>query len=177
MKNASEERRVKSEELKMKDEDLNTAPEAKHSSFFTRHFHGVQLPPLSGRVGERPLLHSPLTGEIIRFGVVGVIATAIQYLVYWVLIHWINPAISLPIGYVVSFIFNFFASTKFTFRVKANVKHGAGFAFSHIINMTMQVVLLKLFLFLGISEQLAPIPVFCICIPTNFILVRFFLKR
>ena len=158
----NEELKIENEELEMKDEGLPT-PEAKHSLFFILH----------------SLLkkHSLLTGEIIRFGVVGVIATAIQYIVYWVLIHWINPAISLPIGYVVSFIFNFFASTKFTFRVKANVKHGAGFAFSHIINMTMQVVLLKLFLFLGISEQLAPIPVFCICIPTNFILVRFFLKR
>lgn len=158
----NEELKIENKELEMKDEGLPT-PEAKHSIFFFIHSLFKK--------------HSLLTGEIIRFGVVGVIATAIQYLVYWVLIHWINPAISLPIGYVVSFIFNFFASTKFTFRVKANVKHGAGFAFSHIINMTMQVVLLKLFLFLGISEQLAPIPVFCICIPTNFILVRFFLKR
>jgi putative flippase GtrA len=116
-------------------------------------------------------------GEILRFGIVGVIATAIQYFIYWVLIHWINPAVAMPIGYVVSFIFNFLASTKFTFRVKTNAKHGAGFAFSHIINMVLQVVLLKLFIHLGMSEQLAPIPMFCICIPTNFILVRFFLKR
>ncbi|MDY3842871.1 MAG: GtrA family protein, partial [Prevotella sp.] len=30
---------------------------------------------------------------------------------------------------------------------------------------------------LGVSRQLAPIPMFAICVPVNFILVRYFLKR
>ena len=31
------------------------------------------------------------------------------------------------IAYIVSFIFNFIASTRYTFKVKANAKRGAGF--------------------------------------------------
>lgn len=116
-------------------------------------------------------------GEVVRFGVVGVLATAVQYVVYWVLIHWINPTLSLTIGYIVSFLFNFIATTKFTFRVAANARHGAGFAFSHAVNYTLQVALLNAFLWLGVSKQIALIPVFCVCIPVNFLLVRFFLKR
>lgn len=116
-------------------------------------------------------------GEVFRFGVVGVTATALQYGIYWVLIHWLNPNVSMTIGYIISFAFNFIASTHYTFRVKANARHGAGFAFSHVVNYLLQIATLNLFLWLGVSKQLAPIPMFCICVPVNFLLVRFFLKR
>ena len=116
-------------------------------------------------------------GEVLRFGVVGVLATLIQYAVYWVLIHWLNPSLSMTIGYIISFAFNFLASTRYTFRVKANARRGAGFALSHGVNWLLQMLTLNLFLWLGVSKQWAPIPVFCICVPVNFLLVRFFLKR
>lgn len=115
-------------------------------------------------------------GEVIRFGVVGVLATFIQYAVYWVLIRWLNPSVSMTIGYVVSFAFNFLASTRYTFRVKASARRGAGFALSHGVNYLLQMVTLNLLLWLGISKQWAPIPMFCVCVPVNFLLVRFFLK-
>lgn len=115
-------------------------------------------------------------GEVIRFGVVGVLATFIQYAVYWVLIRWLNPSVSMTIGYVVSFAFNFLASTRYTFRVKASARRGAGFALSHGVNYLLQMVTLNLFLWLGISKQWAPIPMFCVCVPVNFLLVRFFMK-
>ena len=116
-------------------------------------------------------------GEVLRFGVVGVLATLIQYAVYWVLIHWLNPSLSMTIGYIISFAFNFLASTRYTFRVKANARLGAGFALSHGVNWLLQMLTLNLFLWLGVSKQWAPIPMFCICVPVNFLLVRFFLKR
>jgi putative flippase GtrA len=116
-------------------------------------------------------------GEVVRFGIVGLLATMLQYGIYWILIHWLSPSLSMTIGYILSFVFNFIASTKFTFRVKANAKHGAGFALSHVVNYLLQMATLNLFLWIGLSKQLAPIPMFCICVPVNFLLVRFFLKR
>ena len=101
-------------------------------------------------------------GEVLRFGVVGVLATLIQYAVYWVLIHWLNPSLSMTIGYIISFAFNFLASTRYTFRVKANARRGAGFALSHGVNWLLQMLTLNLFLWLGVSKQWAPIPMFCI---------------
>ena len=116
-------------------------------------------------------------GELVRFGIVGVAAVLIQYGAYLLLVQFLNHNISMTLGYIISFIFNFIASTHYTFRVKANVKRGAGFAFSHVINYFMQIAMLNVFIWLGISKQLAPIPMFCVCVPVNFILVRFFLKR
>lgn len=131
---------------------------------------------------------TPQLGEIVRFGIVGGTATLLQYGIYWLLIQFISDdaskgdahlwsTVAMTVGYVISFVFNFFASTRFTFRVKANAKRGAGFLFSHIVNYTLQMLTLNLFMWMGIPKQWAPIPMFCICVPINFILVRFFLKR
>lgn len=127
-------------------------------------------------------------GEVVRFAIVGAAATLLQYGIYYGLIQFIGSGVSeadahlwstvaMTVGYVLSFIFNFIASTRFTFRVKANARRGAGFLFSHVVNYTLQMLTLNLFLWLGLSRQVAPIPMFCICVPVNFVLVRFFLKR
>lgn len=116
-------------------------------------------------------------GEIVRFIIVGSSAAAIQYATYLLLIYWLQPLIANTIAYLISFTFNYIAATHYTFRVKSTTKRGAGFVFSHIINYLLQNGCLKLFLWLGFSKQIALIPMFAICVPINFLLVRFFLRK
>lgn len=116
-------------------------------------------------------------GEVVRFGIVGVLATLLQYAIYTVLLLWCSPSLSMTVGYILSFIFNFIASTRFTFKVETNARHGVGFALSHVVNYLLQMATLNFFLWIGVSKTLAPIPMFCICVPVNFVLVRFFLKK
>lgn len=116
-------------------------------------------------------------GEIVRFAVVGSLATAIQYGVYWLLLGVLQPSLAMTVAYAVSFAFNFYASTRYTFRVKASAGHGAGFALSHAVNYMLQMGVLDASIWLGVAKQWAPIPMFVVCVPVNFILVRFFLKR
>lgn len=127
-------------------------------------------------------------GEVLRFGIVGGLATVLQYAIYLAIESLIPDdagkaraqflsSAAMTVGYVISFVFNFFASTRFTFRVKANAKKGAGFAFSHVVNYFLQMLTLNFFMWVGISRQWAPVPMFCVCVPVNFLLVRFFLKR
>nr|WP_314697131.1 GtrA family protein [uncultured Prevotella sp.] len=116
-------------------------------------------------------------GEIVRFIIVGSLAAAIQYGTYLLMLCWIQPLFANTIAYLVSFIFNFIASTRYTFRVKSTKKRGVGFAFSHIINYLLQSVCLQLCLWLGVSKQIALVPMFAICVPINFLLVRFFLRK
>lgn len=115
--------------------------------------------------------------EVLRFALVGIIATALQYACYLMLNGILHPTIANTIAYIVSFIFNYIASTHYTFKVKSTAKKGLGFAFSHLINYTMQTVVLSIALWVGITKDWAMIPVFVICVPTNFILVRYFLKH
>jgi len=115
--------------------------------------------------------------QLLRFGIVGIIATVIHYGIYWIFLKWINPTLAYSIGYAVSFIFNFFLSSYFTFNIRPDIKKGIGFAFSHGINYLLHISLLNLFLYLGLPNTLAPIPVFAIVVPINFILVQTALTR
>ena len=115
--------------------------------------------------------------EVLRFGIVGVAAVFIQYGAYLIIVQWLSPTVANTMAYALSFVFNYLASTRFTFRVKSNVTHGAGFALSHAVNYLLQTLLLNLFIFFGMSKQLAMIPMFAVCVPVNFVLVRYFLRR
>lgn len=114
--------------------------------------------------------------EIIRFGIVGIIATIIHYGIYLALNLIIVSWIAYSIGYGISFLGNFYLSNRFTFRTKPTFKKGIGFGLSHFINYLLQVILLSIFIKLGIPDKYAPIPVFCIAVPVNFLMVRFVLK-
>lgn len=114
--------------------------------------------------------------EQIRFIIVGVLATVIHYGIYILLNLIIISWLAYSIGYVISFLCNFYLSSKYTFQSKASIKKGIGFGISHAINYLIHLTLLSVFIKIGISEELAPIPVFAIAIPINFILVRFVFK-
>lgn len=116
-------------------------------------------------------------GEIIRFGIVGTVSTLIQAGTYCLLVGILNYVVANTIAYIVSFIFNYIASTKYTFRVKSTAKRGAGFLLSHVVNYLLQTATLAFFVWLGMEKRLALIPMFCICVPINFLLVRYFLKK
>ncbi len=115
--------------------------------------------------------------EIIRFCIVGCVATILHYVIYYLLKNWINLNIAYIIGYGLSFICNYFLSSYYTFKKKANLKSGIGFSGAHLFNLLFQVVLLNVFTYIGISENIAPIPVYAIAIPVNFLMVRFVFKR
>lgn len=115
--------------------------------------------------------------EMIRFGIVGVVATLIQYAVYYLLLPYMDERLALTVGYVVSFCCNYIMTTRFTFHVKANTRNASGFALSHIVNWGLQVVSLSFFIWLGIPKEWAPIPMYIVCVPVNFLMVRFFVKR
>lgn len=131
---------------------------------------------MKGKMSDISQRHRQQLGEVLRFAVVGVIATLMQYGIYWVLIRWLPPTVAMTVGYALSFAFNFVASTRYTFRVEASAKRGAGFALSHAVNYVLQMAVLNLAIWGGVPKQWAPIPMFCVCVPVNFLLVRYFLK-
>lgn len=114
--------------------------------------------------------------EFVRFAFVGVIATAIHYLLYLVLQKTMNAGIAYTIGYAVSFVANFLLTSVFTFKAKATVKKGVGFGAAHLCNYLLQMGLLYAVLAIGIRRDIAPVPVYCIAIPLNFLMVRFVFK-
>lgn len=116
--------------------------------------------------------------EFFRFVVVGVVATALHYGIYLSLLEMFNAntTLSYSFGYFISFIANFYLSAKFTFKERTSVKRGVGFILSHTVNYLLHIAFLNLFLLWGVSEVIAPIPVYMVVVPINFVLVRFVFK-
>ena len=115
--------------------------------------------------------------EIIRFGIVGTLSTVMHYTVYWVLQHWIEVNTAYTLGYFLSFLFNYLLSARFTFHGRVSARSGAGFSGAHLVNYALHIVLLNFFLWLGLSNELAPLGVFAVAIPVNFILVRWVFRH
>lgn len=102
-------------------------------------------------------------------------------------------------GYIVSFILNYIITLKWTFKTNATMAKSIGFVLSHCVNAGLHLLLLNLFsnmkagqflssliLFtipwavehfpvIAEPETLLPIPVYLIVVPTNFLMVRYFL--
>lgn len=114
--------------------------------------------------------------EVFRFGIVGLIAAALHYGIYLLLLPFLSENIAFTIGYGISFCANFVASNFFTFRTKPTVKKGVGFALSHLINYLLQMGFLQLYLWIGVVDTIAPIPTIISAFPINFLLVRYVLR-
>lgn len=119
----------------------------------------------------------PLVKEFIRFGVVGVLATALHYGIYYFLQSFINVNVAYTTGYVISFIVNFYLTSYFTFGTTPSWKKLVGMGGAHLVNYLLHIILLNVFLYLGVSKAWAPVQVFAIAIPVNFLFVRFVFKH
>jgi len=116
-------------------------------------------------------------GEFLRFATVGVIATILHYGIYLLAMRWMPINVAYTLGYVLSFIANFYLTSWFTFHAAPTWGRLAGMVGAHAVNYLMHIALLNLFIWLGVKPQWAPIPVYCIVVPINFLLVRFVFKH
>ena len=99
--------------------------------------------------------------EALIFGTIGVVATGLHYGIYWCLLGVMRPGWAYTLGYGVSLVVNFLLNASLTFRAQATARRGC-----------LHISLLSLFLWLGIPEKWAPLPVFAVAVPVNFLLVR-----
>lgn len=116
--------------------------------------------------------------EFFRFCIVGTIALVVQYGAYYVLFRIFSEHnLSYFLSYLLSAILNFILTVRYTFKVSFSHKKLFGFLGCHLFNLVFQIVLLNLFIWMGVNEVLAPFPVYIIAVPSNFILVRFVMKK
>ncbi len=113
-------------------------------------------------------------GELIRFAMVGIVATILHWLVYWCLLPYFHPYLSYSVAYVIS---NFIATSYVTFHTYPTWGRLCGMAGAHAFNYLLHIVLLAAMLHLGVPERWAPAPVYAVAVPSNFLLVRYVFKK
>lgn len=120
----------------------------------------------------RQFMTRKILREALIFGTIGVVATGLHYGIYWCLLGVMRPGWAYTLGYGVSLVVNFLLNASLTFRAQATARRGLGFLGAHAVNYGLHISLLSLFLWLGIPEKWAPLPVFAVAVPVNFLLVR-----
>lgn len=121
--------------------------------------------------------HKHTAAQAFRFVLVGIFATALHYGIYLLLRCAIQIDVAYTIGYVLSFLANFYLTARFTFRTAPSWRRLVGMGGAHGVNYVLHMVLLNLFLWLGVPPALAPLPVFAVAVPVNFILVKVVFKN
>jgi len=116
-------------------------------------------------------------GQFIRFCINGVLAVAIQYGVYLLLVQWIDVNVAYTLSYIVSFCCNFIITSYWTFHSRPSWKRLTGFGGSHIVNYFVQMAFLNLYLWLGIPKEYAALLAMGSAVPINFTMLRFVYKK
>ena len=114
--------------------------------------------------------------QFVRFCIVGTVAAAIHYGVYYLMQLFLKGGVWLSVdytvGYVVSLVCNFFMTTHFTFRSHVSAGKAACFGFSHLVIFSLHIVLFNIFVAVGIHRLGAPVLVRMVAGPTNFLILR-----
>ena len=72
---------------------------------------------------------------------------------------------------------NYLMTTAFTFKVRANVRNAVGFIISNAVNYGLCTLFLNIFIWLGLPKKLAPLPMYAVCVPINYLVVRFVMNN
>lgn len=119
----------------------------------------------------------PKYGQFLRFCINGCLAVFNQYVVYRLLILWINVNVAYTISYIISFAINFIITSYWTFHSRPSWKRLTGFGGSHIVNFFIQLGFLNLYLWLGIPKELAALLAMGSAVPINFAMLHFVFKK
>ncbi|MFZ2028777.1 MAG: GtrA family protein [Vitreimonas sp.] len=74
-------------------------------------------------IKTQPAAPGALARELLRFGLIGILATVIHYSLLFSLVHGadVEPIVATTIGYAVSLIFSYILNRRFTFHVAGPV--------------------------------------------------------
>ena len=126
------------------------------------------------RIYKRPSL-----GELIRFCIVGTIATGIDAAVFYLVRQIATYQVALISGYFISLVANYFLTVIWTFKKNPSVNNAIAVLFAHLFNLFIvrMGVMYLLVEGLSVDDRYAYIPTVFLSVFTNFIIVRFLVKR
>lgn len=115
--------------------------------------------------------------QFLRFIINGCLSAAIHYGVYYLCQLFIEVNTAYAIGYIVSFIINYYTTCYFTFNQKPTWRHFIGFSGSHGVNFCLHIVLFWCCMQLGVHRLIAPVIVMGIAMIVQFTILRFVFRK
>ena len=115
--------------------------------------------------------------EFIRFVLFGGVNTLLGYLIYVVLLLFLNYKVSFTITYVSSIFISYYLNSKFVFYRKISLKKGLIYPSVYLVQYLTCMLLLHIFVeIINLSKFIAPILAVLLTVPVTFFLSRFIIK-
>ena len=115
----------------------------------------------------------PKMAQFFRFCVNGGVSAGIHYGVYVLAMQFMQIDVAYSVGYIVSFVYNYFLTCYWTFHARPTWMRLVGFAGGHGVNYLIHVVLFHLLTVWGVHRLIAPVLVLMVAVPTNFLILRY----
>lgn len=117
--------------------------------------------------------------KIIKFLFTGGVATAIDFVIYFVVSQWINVTLAKTISMCLSCTYSYCINKAWTFRVKekTNKAYVMKYVFSQVVNIVVNVVSNTIIYNMTEKKFIAYILATGIAMVCNYILQRFFVFR
>lgn len=116
--------------------------------------------------------------SLVRFGVVGVLNTAVYYLFYRLFLLALPYLAAHLAAWAISVVFSFFVNSWFTFRTRPTWRKFAAFPLTTLTNVAFTTLgSLLLVEWLRVDERYATVIMGILAIPVTFTLTRLILTR
>lgn len=113
-------------------------------------------------------------GRLVRFGIVGVINTAIYYGCYLVFRTQIVYLAAHVCAFIVALVCSYFLNCYVTFRIQPRWRTFALFPLSNAANFVLTTVGLRLMVGeWGVDQRIAPLPVAFVAIPITYVVTHY----
>ena len=110
---------------------------------------------------------------ILKFLGVGAFTTASTYLLYLVLVRFLDFRLAYVICYGVGMVLNFFLHSGLVFEVTVSLKKAFGYLASHAVLVTTGRIVVKyLVLVLGVPLEVAPLIAIPLMLPISYVVFR-----
>lgn len=122
---------------------------------------------------------NPKSIEFVKFCIIGCICTTIDAGIFYAIHSSTGYRIAMICGFCISIIFNYLLNTYWSFKAKPTISNIVGFLVAHCLNIFfVRISLMWLFVdLLQITDGIAYIPTLLISTVTNFLIIRFIMKR
>ncbi len=119
-----------------------------------------------------------LKNKFIKFIGAGVINTVASYLLYVILVLFLNYQISYAIAFVFGIILSFVLNTKYVFEVEQTFKKFILFPLVYIVQYLLGAIMMNIIVeMIGVNKFFAPLVVTICLLPVSYLLSKKILQN
>ncbi|MNW45059.1 GtrA-like protein [compost metagenome] len=118
-----------------------------------------------------------LNKEFIKFVISGVLNTVATYLIYLMLLVFLEYSLAYTVSYLSGIFISYYLNTLFVFKEKISFKTFLKYPIVYVVQYTINLIMIFVLVeHLGLSEQLVPLIVVIITIPITFLLSKLIIR-